>query len=132
MTKLSSDALNRKTPKIEKLTSHPKGSTKKYQQGGVAPFTVYTPVSLGGERAMSTQTDASGLQGSKSGSGTSKSKGSDTLDMVKTLFKEVIGKGLPSDVNSLYMSMQNLLNRAQAFGTELSTEDIASMYLSQM
>lgn len=132
MTKLSSDALNRKTPKIEKLTSHPKGSTKRYQQGGVAPFTVYTPVSLGGERAMSTQTDASGLQGSKSGSGTSKSKGSDTLDMVKTLFKEVIGKGLPSDVNSLYTSMQNLLNRAQAFGTELSTEDIASMYLSQM
>jgi hypothetical protein len=29
MSKMSSDAQNRKTPKIEKLTSHPKG-TKKY------------------------------------------------------------------------------------------------------
>ena len=35
-------------------------------------------------------------------------------------------------MNSLYKSMQGLLSRAQAFGTELSTEDIASMYLSQM
>jgi len=52
--------------------------------------------------------------------------------MIKNLFKEVVGKGLPSDVNSLYKSMQGLLSRAQAFGTELSTDDIASIYLSQM
>jgi hypothetical protein len=30
MSKISSDAQNRKKPKIEKLTSHPKGNTKKY------------------------------------------------------------------------------------------------------
>jgi len=30
MSKIASDALNRKQPKIEKLTSHPKGKTKKY------------------------------------------------------------------------------------------------------
>lgn len=133
MTKLSQDDLNRKPSKIEKLTPHPK-STRKYEYGGTAPFTVYTPVSLGGENSMSTQRDYSGLQSSRgnSGSGNGKSKGSDTLDMIKNLFKEVVGKGLPSDVNSLYRSMQGLLSRAQAFGTELSTEDIASMYLSQM
>ncbi len=133
MTKLSQDDLNRKPSKIEKLTPHPK-STRKYEYGGTAPFTVYTPVSLGGENSMATQRDYSGLQSSRgnSGSGNGKSKGSDTLDMIKNLFKEVVGKGLPSDVNSLYKSMQGLLSRAQAFGTELSTEDIASMYLSQM
>jgi hypothetical protein len=32
--------------------------------------------------------------------------------MIKNLFKEVVGKGLPSDVNSLYRSMQGLLSRA--------------------
>lgn len=133
MTKLSQDDLNRKPSKIEKLTPHPK-STRKYEYGGTAPFTVYTPVALGGESSMSTQRDYSGLQGSRgsSGNGSGKSKGSDTLDMIKNLFKEVVGKGLPSDVNSLYRSMQGLLSRAQAFGTELSTDDIASMYLSQM
>ena len=133
MTKLSQDDLNRKPSRIEKLTPHPK-STRKYEYGGTAPFTVYTPVALGGESSMSTQRDYSGLQGSRgsSGNGNGKSKGSDTLDMIKNLFKEVVGKGLPSDVNSLYRSMQGLLSRAQAFGTELSTDDIASMYLSQM
>ena len=44
----------------------------------------------------------------------------------------VAGKGLPSDVNSLYNQMQGFLARAEAFGTDLSTEDIASMYLQQM
>jgi len=61
MTKLSQDDLNRKPSRIEKLTSHPKGSTRKYEYGGTAPFTVYTPVVLGGESSMSTQRDYSGL-----------------------------------------------------------------------
>ena len=52
--------------------------------------------------------------------------------MIKELFKQVIGKGLPSDVNNLYVSMQNFLSRAKAFGEDISTEDIASMYLSNM
>ena len=130
MSKMSSDALNRKQPKIEKLTSHPKGNTRKYQQGGLAPFTIYKPIALGGETTVSSQGSTSGI--SNSGNGNGKSKGSDTLDMIKELFKQVAGKGLPSDVNSLYVSMQNVLNKAKAFGNELSTDDIASMYLSQM
>ena len=125
MSKMSSDAQNRKTPKIEKLTSHPKGNTRKYQQGGTAPFTIYKPVALGGEITTSTQTDTTSSKSSKK-------DGSDTLDMIKELFKQVIGKGLPSDVNNLYVSMQNFLSRAKAFGEDISTEDIASMYLSNM
>lgn len=128
MSKLSSDAQNRKKPKIEKLTPHPKGNPRrKYQQGGVAPFTVYTPVALGGETTSQTA-----VSSGSSKSSSSKSGENDTLDMIKELFKAVLGKGLPSDVNRLYTSMQNLFSRAQAFGEEISSDDIASMYLSQM
>jgi hypothetical protein len=45
------------------------------------------------------------------------------------LFKEVLGKGLPVDVNAVYSSMSDLFARQKAFGNELSTEDIASMYV---
>ena len=120
-SKLSSDALNRKRIKIEKLTSHPKGRTRKFQQGGLAPFTIYRPATLGGETStqVSTGSDSS-----------SSKKGSDTLDLVKNLFKDV--KGLPSDVGQVYRSMQMFLSNASMFGEEISTEDIASMYLQQM
>ena len=125
MSKMSSDSYNRKTPKIEKLTSHPR--TRKYQQGGLAPFTVYTPVSLGGETTRTTTTDTSSSRESSS------KKGKDeVLDMIKELFKGLVGNGLTSDVNSLYLSMQNFLSRKQAFGEEIDTDDIASMYLQQM
>ena len=128
MTKMTSDANNRRRIKIEKLTPHPKGNAKKYQQGGVAPFLVYTPAVLGGETTTSTQTSSTNTGSSKS----SKKEGSDTLDMVKELFKAAQGKGLPSDMNSVYKSLNNFLARAEAFGTELSTDDIASMYLQQL
>lgn len=124
MSKMSSDAQNRKTPKIEKLTSHPKGSTRKYQQGGTAPFTVYKPVALGGETTTSTQTGTSSTKSSKN------EEGKDTLDFVKSLFKEV--QGLPVDVNSVYSSMYGLLQKADLFGNELSTNDISLMYLQAM
>lgn len=130
MSKISSDAHNRKRIKIEKLTSHPKGNARrKYQQGGAAPFTVYRPATLGGETTTSSQTGGTTTSSSKASSGKDKNE---TLDMVKELFKTVAGKGLPSDVNSLYNQMQGFLARAEAFGTDLSTEDIASMYLQQM
>lgn len=127
MTKLSSDAQNRKQPKIEKLTPHPKKNTKKYQQGGVAPFTIYKPVALGGE--TSTQTDTTTATSSKSSKDT---EGKETLDLVKSLFKEVLGKGLPVDVNAVYSSMSDLFARQKAFGNELSTNDIALLYLQSM
>lgn len=129
MSKISSDGLNRKRIRIEKLTSHPKGN-RKYQQGGVAPFTIYRPATVGGETGMTTQ--AGGTSATTSSKASSKKEGSDTLDMVKKLFETVAGKGLPSDVNTLYNQMQGFLARAEAFGSDLSTDDIASMYLSQM
>jgi len=67
MSKMSSDAQNRKRIKIDKLTPHPKG-TKKYQQGGLAPFLVYKPTILGGETTTTTQTDNSSSKSSKSSS----------------------------------------------------------------
>ena len=126
MSKIASDAQDRKKPKIEKLTSHPKGKTRKYQQGGVAPFTVYTPVALGGETTTSTELGTS--RTSKSSS----SKDSDGLDLMKELFKSLSVEGLPSDVNGIYQAMNNLMQRQQLFGTELSSSDVASMYLQQM
>ena len=127
MSKISSDGLNRKRIRIEKLTSHPK-SGRKYQQGGVAPFTVYRPAAVGGETGMTTT--AGGTPTTSKAS--SKKEGNDTLDMVKELFKAVQGSGLPSDVNSLYQQMQNFLGQASVFGTDLSTDDIASMYIKLM
>lgn len=123
MTKLSSDAQNRKNPKIEKLTSHPKGSTRKYQQGGVAPFLVYTPITLGGETTTSS---------SVSTSNTNSEDKKEALDLVKDLFKELAGKGLQIDVNTLYRQFNNIFSRSKAFGEELSTEDIQLMYLQAL
>jgi hypothetical protein len=50
--------------------------------------------------------------------------------MVKELFKQL--KGLPADVNSVYTEMSNFMARKQAFGDEMTTDDIASMYLTMM
>ena len=126
MSKMSSDAQNRKRIKIDKLTSHPK--SKKYQQGGVAPFTIYKPIILGGETTTSREYSTS----SSSSKSSSSSEGKESLDLVKKLFESLVGKGLPIDVNQIYVQMNNLIQRSKVFGTELSTEDIASMYLSAL
>lgn len=126
MSKMSLDAQNRKQPKIEKLTSHPKGKTKKYQQGGVAPFTIYKPVALGGETTTTTSSQNTSSDTNKS------SSDKETLDLVKSLFKELLGKGLPVDVNLIYSQMNDLFTKQKAFGTELDTSDLALMYLQSM
>lgn len=125
MSKISSDAQNRKKPKIEKLAPHPKGSTKKYQQGGVAPFTIYKPVALGGETTTATETSSTNTtsKGSKEGY---------EQDLLKELFKSLQTEGLPSDVNGIFQAMNVLMQRSQLFGTELSASDIQNMYLQQM
>ena len=125
MTKMSSDSYNRKRLKLEKLTPHPKGNTKKYQQGGVAPFTVYTPISLGGETTRQAYSD-SGVSSAKSSS----KKGESTLDIIKELFGKL--DGLPSDVNGIYANMQSFLAKQQAFGNDLDTDDLSTMYLDQL
>jgi hypothetical protein len=127
ISKIASDSYNRKQPKIEKLTSHPKGTTRRYQQGGTAPFTVYTPVALGGE------TSSTYSYGSSAGSGSgSSSKKSEGQDLLKDLLKTLSFEGLPSDVNNVYTSLTRLLSRSQAYGTELSFDDVANLYVRQM
>jgi hypothetical protein len=50
--------------------------------------------------------------------------------MIKELFKQV--QGLPVDVSRVYQEISNTLNKAKAFGEDLTTDDIASMYLNSM
>jgi hypothetical protein len=52
--------------------------------------------------------------------------------MIKEMFKAVQNTGLPVDVNVVYRDLNNLFSRAQAFGEELSSDDIASIYLQSM
>ena len=126
MSKMSSDAQNRKRIKIDKLAPHPKG-TKKYQQGGLAPFLVYKPTILGGETTTTTQTDSSSSKSSKSSSSTDQE-----IDLLKDLFKNLAVEGLPSDTNIIYSSMMELMNRRKLFGNSLSSSDIESMYIHQL
>lgn len=121
MSKMTDDSRIKTLPKSIKLTSHP----RKMQLGGVAPFTVYRPLGAGGENAVSTQTSSS--TDSKSSKDTA---AKDKLDMIKELFKQV--QGLPIDVSRVYQEISGVLNKAKAFGEELSTDDIASMYLNVM
>jgi hypothetical protein len=52
--------------------------------------------------------------------------------MIKEMFKAVQSTGLPVDVNVVYRDLNNLFSRAQAFGEELSSDDIATIYLQSM
>lgn len=122
IVKMTDDSRIRTIPKPIKLSSHP----RKMQLGGVAPFTVYRPLGVGGESAVNTQITNSASSDKKSDAA------KDKLDMIKELFKSVQGQGLPIDVSQVYTEIQNLLGKAKAFGEELSTDDIASMYLSSM
>jgi len=92
--------------------------------GGVAPFTVYRPLGVGGESTVSTQTSSSASSDKKSDAA------KDKLDMVKELFKSV--QGLPIDASKVYSQISGLLSKYRAFGEEMTTDDIASMYLSAM
>ena len=121
MSKMTDDSRVRTLPKTVKLSSHP----RKMQLGGVAPFTVYRPLGVGGESAVSTQTSDS--TSSKSSKDTA---AKDKLDMIKELFKSV--QGLPIDASKVYSQITRLLSKYKAFGEEMSTDDIASMYLSAM
>ena len=128
MVKLTNDATVRTLPKPIKLVSHP----KKMQSGGVAPFVVYTPISVGGEQSTQTTTDISSLLGAGNSSGSGKKSGKETttLDVIKDLFKNV--EGLPSDVNGVYKAMSDFLAKQSLFGGQLSTDDMSAMYLQQL
>lgn len=123
MSKMTDDSRIKTLPKAIRLPSHP----KKMQLGGVAPFTIYRPLGLGGESAVSSQTISSG-----NGKSEKDNSSKDKLDMIKELFKAIQGQGLPIDVSMAYREISNVFNKAKALGEEMSTDDIASMYLKSM
>ena len=120
MSKMTDDSRVRTMPKPIKTSSHP----RKMQLGGVAPFTIYRPLGVGGETTTQTSTSTEGSKSSKD------TAAKDKLDMIKELFKQV--QGLPVDVSKVYQEIAMTLNKAKAFGEELTTDDIASMYLNSM
>lgn len=123
MSKQSDDSRIKTLPKSIKLKNHPKGSTRRMQYGGQAPFMVYTPLALGG---------GDGTQAASASTKSSSKKQDTPYDVVKDLFKDIVGKGLPADVNQVYKSMSSLLRSLQVSGEEIDSDDLASLYLRQM
>lgn len=127
MVKMSDDSMQKSFKKPLKLIKPPKSTTRKMQTGGVAPFVVYTPTPLGGETTTSASSDGVSL---RKGASSTKNDKDSTLDTIKDLFKNL--EGLPSDVNHVYQAMQGFLERSKAFGTEINSDDLASIFLQQM
>ena len=124
MSRMTDDSRVRTLPKTVKLNSSPK---KKLQLGGTAPFTIYRPLGPTGETSLTNSVDTGGSSKSSSSKDTA---AKDKLDMIKELFKSV--KGLPIDVSSVYQKMSSVLNKARALGEEMTTDDLAAMYLNSM
>lgn len=123
MTKLQDDSYQKSRKSHYKLIPHP----RKMQQGGVAPFTVFTPVALGGETSV---TSGSVSGGSSKGTSSKDDNGKELLDLLKSLFQKV--DGLPIDVSSVYTPMINLLNKVQYSGGTMSAQEMATAYLQSM
>ena len=124
MSKMSDDSSKKPRSKQIKLASHPGSKkTRKMQQGGVAPFMIYTPVALGGETTTSTQ-------GGSTSTSSKSSKKNETLDIIKDLFSKL--EGLPSDVNGVYANMSKFLSMSKEFGDSMNSDDLAAMYLQQL
>jgi hypothetical protein len=60
---------------------------------------------MGGETSRSSEYESSSKTSSSKNN-----EGKETLDLVKSLFEKVLGKGLPIDVNSIYTQMSNLFS----------------------
>ncbi len=124
MSKQADDSRIKTLPKAIKLKSHP--GTRKMQYGGQAPFMVYTPLALGGGE------DTTSASTTTSSKGSGNKKEDSVADVMKDLFKDIVGKGLPTDVNAVYGQMASFLRSVQTSGGELDSDDIASLYLRQM
>jgi len=85
----------------------------------------------GGESTVSTQTSTSSSS-SKSSSDKKSEAEKDKLDLIKELFKSVSASALPIDTSLIYKDISNTIFKAKALGEELTTDDLASMYLSSM
>lgn len=130
MVKMSDDSRIKSSKKDNKrLILPPK--TRKMQQGGIAPFTFFKPVAIGGE--TSTQVSSTGSSSSNSSSSKSGGSGKDEkLEFIKKLYQDIIGagKGIPIDVSLVAGSINKSLEAASLLGGEMSTDQLASMYLS--
>lgn len=118
MVKLTDNSTLRSFKRPIKLIKPPK-----LQTGGVAPFSVYTPAPMGGEMSQEQYYQ-------QQSANSEKNKQESSLDVIKELFKNV--EGLPSDVELVYKSMTNFLNKAEIFGEEIKSDDLATMYLQQL
>lgn len=131
MSKMSNDSTLKSRERGFKLTPHPK--TPKYNTGGVAPFTVFTPAAVGGSQDISSEymagSDALSTK-SSSTKGTKDDSGKELLNFTKSLFEKI--KGLPIDVKMVSNQIQNFLDRTKLYGKELSINDIAEQYTGYM
>lgn len=124
MSKYADQSRQKSKSKPVKLSDHPK--SRKYATGGVAPFTIYRPLSLNNSSSSAAYSDSSSSSKASAKNEAAKAK----LDMVKELFKEL--KGLPIDVTLVYNELDSLLNNYKLFGEEMTTDDIASVYTKAM
>ena len=127
MTRLTDNSYQKSRKKVPKLVPHP---TKKLQQGGVAPFGVFTPLAMGGEYSQTAEVSSTGTRSSSSSKSSADDKSKDLLNLAKDLFSKM--EGLPIDVSSVYAPISNLLNRVRYSGEELSSHEIATIYLQSM
>lgn len=127
MVKMSDDSRIRSSKKNERLILPPK--TRKMQQGGIAPFTFFKPVALGGETSTQVSSTGSSSSNSSSKSGSGKDE---KLDFIKKLYQDMIGagKGIPIDVSLVANNMTKAFEAASLLGDEISTDQLASMYMS--
>ena len=93
---------------------------RKLQQG--APFTFYKPLVSGGEGTSKSTASSKKEQKEES-----------ALDVVKELFKSISSSGgLNSDVTILYNSLSQFLSESSGFGSEISSDQLAGLYLDQL
>jgi len=81
-------------------------------------------VALGGETTTSSETSTS-----STGKSSSKNEGTDLL---KELFKMLNVEGLPSDTNLMYSQMMSFLSNQTGFGSDIDTDDMATIYVSML
>ena len=129
MTKLTSDATIKSRQKPIKLIGVPKA--KRMQLGGVAPFVVYTPTVVGGERSTSV-TGTNPLMAENDEEVSDKKKGKQLSDITKELFNSTLGKALPSDMQVISQNFLNMINKIKLFEKELTDEEIAALYTQQL
>lgn len=114
------DFYNRMSQYVYSAKKGSKLIPRKLQQG--APFTFYKPLVSGGEGTSKSTASSKKEQKEES-----------ALDVVKELFKSISSSGgLNSDVTMLYNSLSQFLSESSGFGSEISSDQLAGLYLDQL